>query len=284
MPYEVHQSITTPPSEAIIWKYMDFTKFMSLLDTESLFFSRLDILQKEDPYEGSFTRQNFKLLNAKWEDLSEKERNNHKNKKSFEKYIHAHKWIFERIPILQPQATFVSCWHISEHESHAMWKIYASFGYGIAIKTSISNLIVSLKEYRDFNVFIGQIEYKDYENDFIGVDNLFNPIFCKRRSFEHEKEVRAIIWTPDSGKNDILSSGVNSFEDVYGIKVPIILNQLVEAIYISPNSPFWIKEMIKSILNKYGFNIPVRQPDMMENPIIPGLVNQLITNNPFQGV
>ena len=38
-----------------IWRYMDIAKFLSLLDKQSLFFSRLDHLG--DPFEGSLTRQ-----------------------------------------------------------------------------------------------------------------------------------------------------------------------------------------------------------------------------------
>ncbi len=39
--------------ESMIWRYMDFTKFVSLLDRASLFLCRADRL--EDPFEGSST-------------------------------------------------------------------------------------------------------------------------------------------------------------------------------------------------------------------------------------
>src|SRR5438034_4947251 len=35
-----------------IWRYLDFTKFVALLDSRSLFFARVSTL--EDPFEGSF--------------------------------------------------------------------------------------------------------------------------------------------------------------------------------------------------------------------------------------
>ena len=44
---------------AKIWRYMDFTKFVNLLDTSKLFFPRADKLG--DPFEGSFPRGNVML-------------------------------------------------------------------------------------------------------------------------------------------------------------------------------------------------------------------------------
>lgn len=41
----------------------------------------------------------------------------------------------------------ISCWHIEEYESDAMWKIYANFGKGIAISTTIEKILSSMKPY-----------------------------------------------------------------------------------------------------------------------------------------
>lgn len=43
------QFILQPPSEdLVIWRYMDFTKFVSLLETRSIFFVR--VAQLDDPF------------------------------------------------------------------------------------------------------------------------------------------------------------------------------------------------------------------------------------------
>jgi hypothetical protein len=39
-----------------VWRYMDFTKFLSLLDDQHLFFARADMLG--DPFEGSLAQYN----------------------------------------------------------------------------------------------------------------------------------------------------------------------------------------------------------------------------------
>ena len=48
-----------PPAEAILWRYIDMTKFLSLLHSKALFFVRSDKLG--DPFEGSFSRVNIDL-------------------------------------------------------------------------------------------------------------------------------------------------------------------------------------------------------------------------------
>jgi hypothetical protein len=43
---------------------------------------------------------------------------------------------------------------------------------------------------------MGQVIYLDYEKDSWGNYNPLNPIFHKRKSFAHEKEIRAVIINP----------------------------------------------------------------------------------------
>ena len=58
MPAQSNHPVFEAPSDTSIklWRYMDFTKFVSLLDSNSLFFSRADLLG--DPYEGSTSHFN----------------------------------------------------------------------------------------------------------------------------------------------------------------------------------------------------------------------------------
>ena len=56
--YEDHPIFNTPTDNTLIWRYMDFTKFISLLETSSLFFAQGDKLG--DPFEGSFPKPNIR--------------------------------------------------------------------------------------------------------------------------------------------------------------------------------------------------------------------------------
>lgn len=51
-----HPLFTTPDDKYPIWRYMDFTKFVSMLASSGVYFSRADLLG--DPFEGSFSAAN----------------------------------------------------------------------------------------------------------------------------------------------------------------------------------------------------------------------------------
>ena len=51
------------------------------------------------------------------------------------------------IPRAQKESTLrfgVSCWHKSDHESEAMWKLYSASGQAIAIESTVGQLRSSL--------------------------------------------------------------------------------------------------------------------------------------------
>jgi hypothetical protein len=45
MPYEKHPIYLTPPDDTVIWRYMDFARFVQLLDFRELWFARADTLK-----------------------------------------------------------------------------------------------------------------------------------------------------------------------------------------------------------------------------------------------
>ena len=57
----------------------------------------------------------------------------------------------------------INCWHLSEHESDVMWKLYSGNDKSIAIRSNLQRLIDSLKA-NDERVWIGQVEYEDFNN------------------------------------------------------------------------------------------------------------------------
>lgn len=58
--YETHPAFQQPSRETMIWRYMSFAKFVSLLEKKALFFARLDRLG--DPFEGSPPRLDVELM------------------------------------------------------------------------------------------------------------------------------------------------------------------------------------------------------------------------------
>src|SRR3954452_3565491 len=55
--HQSHPSLKIPTNQDVrIWRYMDLTKYLAILQRQSLFFTRATLLQSADPFEGSFPK------------------------------------------------------------------------------------------------------------------------------------------------------------------------------------------------------------------------------------
>ena len=83
------------------------------------------------------------------------------------------------------------------------------------------------------------------------------PYFHKRKSFEHERELRAVIQEfPRDIKGDIKWS---SAPHKSGLNVDVNLEILIDRIVLAPLCPLWHKKLVESVLNRYGVNKTVRR-------------------------
>ena len=245
-----HSSFLKPANQnQKIWRYVDLTKFMDFLNTQSIYFTRLD--KFNDVFEGSIylktaknkrTKIQTKLSNGQIIDRTYEFLENQEYEKQSRKKFG------------------VNCWHMNDYESAAMWKLYLKSSEGIAIQSSFKKLRTALNKSK-VNFFIGTVSYIDYEKDDIEFENSFVPIVHKRKSFSHENELRAIIpiEEPGNSKRVDLENG--------GCKIKVDINKLVENIYISPDSPEWLSELVSDICKKYGFDFNVINSKLNDNPI-----------------
>jgi len=245
MPAEENHPIFREPNDPNIkiWRYMDFTKFVSLLESRSLFFARADIF--EDTFEGSLSSATFAWRAGLWEGL-------YVEQDELEKFSKAREQLRKQI--------FVNCWHMNARESAAMWKLYARSNEAVAIQSTYQLLHSCLPE----NTYVGQVQYIDYEEDYLAEDHEFRPYMHKRMSFEHERELRAMIYIPSDDPNRYLSIAVKDREarvgepvgDV-GRAVTVNLNALIERVYVAPTSPTWFNDLVLKVMNKYELNKPL---------------------------
>jgi hypothetical protein len=70
--------------------------------------------------------------------------------------------VLERKNRLAPRTNFISCWHMSEHESEAMWKLYLRGFEGVAVRSTYARLSSSLAESKPL-MYIGVVDYVDYD-------------------------------------------------------------------------------------------------------------------------
>jgi len=245
--YKEHPIFEKPENgNAKIWRYIDFTKFVSLLDKSALFFTRADRLG--DPFEGSYSRANIKLRPEVYkEEIPADALEN-----------------LSRLSKMLVKYTAINCWHLSEYESAAMWNLYLKSNEGIAIQSTFDLLKTSLKD-EIHTVYIGKVKYIDFEKDWMPEGNAMYPFIHKRKSFEHEKELRAIIQELYYKKNGESKWSKPLFDD--GIYIQVDLGVLVDKIYLAPTSPKWLFELVKSIIKKYKLDKDVCQSSLDDAPV-----------------
>lgn len=242
----VHPCFIQPKdNECRLWRYMDFTKFVWMIANGSLFFCRADGL--EDPYEGSYSKANAAMRPFVYKDLPSELRD--KILKDTSEFI---KW--------NREWTYVNCWHCNEHESAAMWRLYAINDGAVAIVTSYQKLKDALPE----DVYLGLIKYIDYESEWMPEGNTFYPIMHKRKSYEHEKEVRAVIQRLPIGEKMI---EVGKHNTQPGVSVPVVLDNLIVNIFVAPTAPTWLFDLVTAVSVRYNVSAPVKKSDLFSAPV-----------------
>ena len=109
---------------------------------------------------------------------------------------------------------------------------------------------------------MGQVKYIDYRTDYIPPGNAFNYVVHKCKSFEHEREVRAVVWNWEKPKEMV------PFKDIEGrgLLVPVDISKLIEEIYVSPVSEQMFKEIVEGVARTYEVSAPVKQSEVNAPP------------------
>jgi hypothetical protein len=246
--FNEHPSFQAPANPNVsIWRYMDLTKFLWMLQEKALFFTRSDFLG--DPYEGHYTEAMSIVEEHHVAMVLGGEKNSLQEAATRENF----RQIRERVAEMK-RHLFVNCWHMIEAESSAMWKLYTSHHQSVCIKSNYRLLADLLPD----SCKLGCVRYIDYRTDLISPGNALNYITCKRRSFEHERELRAVIWDIE-GVND--ANGVSrpkffgkstfrSDEEI-GKVVPIAVEKLITSVLVSPDSDDLLLDVVQKACDHY---------------------------------
>ncbi|MCU7676262.1 hypothetical protein [Bacillus thuringiensis] len=241
--YKENPSFILPENNVKIWRYIDFTKFISMLDKESLFFTRSDMFV--DKFEGTYPLANRKKLDYEMMERLACDQS----------YLDFHNMV--SFTNYSKQFILVNCWHMNEYESAAMWDLYLKSNEGIAIQSNVEKLIDSFS-YSEEEVLIGKVHYIDFKKECVDESDLYIPFTYKRKSFEHERELRALHHIPYI--NEEVVSGK------HGMEISCDIRKLVENIYIAPNAPDWFKELVISMCEKFDLQVPVIKSELSEIP------------------
>ena len=252
-----------------IWRYIDLPKLIAFLETESLHFARADTL--DDPYEGSWTKLNSLANEQLIQQIiadAQKVTTDPKARQTPEELRQQ----FERSTHWAREITYINCWHSGENESAAMWKLYGTSTGSIAIQSAYQKLVdaipdgASIDDVSTESVYMGMVQYKDYRSlrDWIPGGNVMYPFIHKRKEFEHEKEVRAIILAPEVLSKERKEKGNYKPQ---GIRVPINIETFVETIRVQPSAPIWVRQAIEHLLERYGWGMKVMSSQIDIEPM-----------------
>jgi len=136
---------------------------------------------------------------------------------------------------------------MSDYDFDLMWKAYVGTESGVAIKSTAKQLQAICEQSIDcWPLDISEVEYYDQAGGrHIGYNRL-SPFLHKDKHFELDREMRIIQWgnwkepTPDH------------------LDLPVILDQLILAVILSPKSSKNDMNTVKNMLKRHNLeNIPV---------------------------
>jgi hypothetical protein len=216
-----------PEQNATLWRYMSFAKFVAMLETGLLRFTRID--QFDDHFEGVWPRRDLETWN---------------------KVGPLPAGFTEQ---MRRTRVAVSCWIHLPHESAGMWRLYAPGTEGVAIKTKFAKLqaVVSGMEKSLPQLLAGaaKVQYVDHASDSLianlkdgdSYPNMLAPFMLKHVSYSYENEVRALVVAPHSHEIE-----------PQGVFAPIDLADFVEGVVVTPLSQPWFEDVVIKVTKDRG--------------------------------
>ncbi len=233
--YREHADFQLPDLDSTIWRCLTLEKFTDLLETHEVFFSRADI----PPYqrEGAWSMPEIRYL---LESRGVRE-------SRFDEMI----GMTERISDEACKSVALNCWCIGEQTRSHMWENYLDGNDGVAIATTVNDLINAFDRETVQPTYIGEVKYINYGIDRMNAKTSLAPFVFKGSEFESERELRAVT-TALTPNPDLELNG--SEPDFYpgstingnGIRVPVHLDKLIKQIQVAPSAGKRCVELVRA--------------------------------------
>lgn len=233
-------SPSRPSSDTAVWRYVNFTQLMSILERDSVWFSNVNNFN--DPYEGTIPRRNLENEIQQIADSAGVPEN-------IARMAH-HSFTSG---VRYSGTGCVSCWNISQYESAALWEQYIESSEGVAIQTTVENLESAFSD-SERDLVVGEIDYINYDRDTIP-DGMLPTLYHKRESFEHEKEFR-VSFLPEDDEEIGAGEYINIDKDI-----------LIDRIYLAPTSKDWFYNLVESVLDTYSVDCEIVKSDIYSDPV-----------------
>lgn len=270
-----------------IQRYMDFVKFMDIMENKQLFFCKINSF--DDKLEGASTPiNNFfssgaasaldNLVNNALPSTLGSSYNSPEAiadaKKRAEEYELKSKkrtlpTVFgdiniteelDHIGILRAQKNWldISCWNIPEkhQENMAMWKIYGQSNQSVCISTTVGQLLNSLILPQSMKVATAKVKYIDHSEEYYDNSHKLDPFIHKHLAYKYESEARIIVY-PQS-QNPMLQRAKNP----HGTSIKLKNNSFISEIKLSPEAPEWFYSLVRNIEKRYSIGVEVNRSNL----------------------
>jgi hypothetical protein len=233
------RALVVPPEDAVLWRYMDFARFIHLIETKTLWFARADTF--EDPLEGTYTDAEMKRLGHR-PDRVEVPRG------------------LMAISAEMRRTAYMNCWREGPRESLAMWDLYGRGSGIVALKTTAGRLKNEIAACT-LPVFLARVNYTSWES---GTDDTTVLSLCARKdeSYDHEREVRAIIWDFNNLGVPMGDPG-NATRLPLGLSLSIDPQALIAEIIVGPREITWVEALLSKVLDRYGLRVAIRPSTLL---------------------
>jgi hypothetical protein len=231
-------------ADGTIWRYVDTVRLLALLEHRALYFCC--IAELGDPFEGSLPRQDHAThLDAVFEDGADSG-------------VPTGLFLEQANQLAADprRSTFVSCWHLSDHESVAMWRLYSEMGKGVAIVSSVARLRHCLPRISQ----VSAVRYLDFSTDSAhfrsATPSAAELALVKRKEFAYEQELRAFF-------RDARLVGK------HGRNVHVDPEQLISRLVIAPGTASWLQSLLQKVLRRYGYSFQLETSSLDVAPLYP---------------
>ena len=229
-----------PAWNTVMWRFMPFWKYKSLMSSHSLFMSKLADLEDQNEGYVPHRLRDALVQNARlrWEIRGNADEDN-----IVEKEVEI------RIEAAR-QATFVSCWHMNEEESLDMWGQYSKPEDTVAIKTHFTSFKQSLV--CPERVHIAQIDYINHDHDSPRMNHYYDRFRWKGLCYKWEREIRALSMGDHA--DEFLQGDDSKYRGKDGLLHRVNLSDLIHQIVVSPYATQTFTQKVTNIAVNSGLS------------------------------
>jgi hypothetical protein len=259
---EFETGVKPGDDSVVLWRYLEFERFQSLLEHKALFFCRAD--RFADPFEGSLPR-----LEDEHRYVSQRQTDSLYGLVKSEEEVRLSVAKLASFHHMMRCSHVVNCWQAKATESVAMWELYMKSNDGVAIQTTIGDLKCAFHN-NTKKICISGVRYLDYERGSfyhrqeypIDTYNVFSPLVHKRVEYVHESEIRLIHNT--DFKPEDWSRKTHPFDT--GIFLELEVNTLIKKVILHPTSDESTLKKLEAIASKNGFKFAFEKSSLTKMP------------------